>query len=687
MESQPKRPRDDCLYEAAVAFLAYAQYEQDQNDIALTSGTPSSSHLAQPEVKKLRLCDSNQTFSFSLPRSFPSVTPDLPLPPRTPPSSWHELRAFNKRVKFEPWPTLSVRATAIYHKLKLFLDCNKDRLVSLLQIVDNLSSSVQMKPMVSVHDLIHDSVVNDTFLAVREIRENLEKCAFSTDNAPSIFSPCEPLRTELYENFITFDNCSQSTAIPAPVSAKPAFKIMSADDERHTLPQASVTIVPPSVALAPLFLERNDSNEVASAFQVLFEEQENDLSPQESKMVASLAEGITHALHTRTGLGIIFSHNEALFIEVAGVEPLIRERILVRISQPFCCDHRVNTIFGIAAFFQVVELRGATDKLFDSNVVEAMQFISQAAIRIMKLNSFDEESESDDGTEENQGGVSPIVRPDVNEQEGSNMFLLEHARTQTVNWKDNGDNAPDRRTRLGLQSPHNAVESNAGMATVIHTNCETVSTECVPTLQWMNNDLVSVLLEQSWGVLGSGGCGMVKKGTYRSTDVAIKYWNRRHRSGEKLLWREIGLYCELATRCSDLLGSVIPRLVVVGRHAWVGCVLITEQVGESVKAVCGHIRVGGQIVSQSDINEIRESAVDGLVRLHTVAGLLHRDVELRNLRAEWVYEDQKGTWRTWWLDFGLAKPCNNIERMAEEVEHCRRIFDEGNTDARPVVPL
>lgn len=683
METKSKRPRDNCLYEAALTFLAHAQYEQTQIEEPSSVRSLPSNDMTKPEAKKPRLCDVNHAQSFSLPRTFPSVTPDFPLPSQSPPSSWHEIRAFDKRVRFEPWPTVSIRANAVYKKLNHFLEFNKNKLVSLLPLLDNLSSSVQTKPLVSVQDLIENRIINDAFLIVKEIRANLDKCVFSTDNTPSVVSPCEPLRTELYENFIPSDSYPQKAAIPAPVSVKPTYKIHSIQDERHTLPQASVTTVPPTVSLYPSVPEESDNQNIATAFQTLFDKPADRLSPQESSIVSSLADGIAQALHTRIGLGVIFSHNEALFIEVVGVEPLIRKRIVVRISEPFCCDHKVSTIFGIAAFIEVVELRGATKKLFDPHVVEAMQLISQAAASTIS-NLCQGHGDSGDPAQESQGDTTLTIKPDKDEQDGPNMSSLRQLCEQNAEKDGNGQNDPleTRGGDLGLYEGQRMEKClGTGVEAAYMSNENIGTAKYTEFQQWRNDRLVRTLLERSWGVLGSGGCGMVKNGIYRSTKVAIKYWNRRHRSGGELLWREINLYCELATRCSELLGSVMPRLIVVGSQMWVGCVLITEQVGERVKAVYGHIQVGCQNVSKSDVDEIRESAVRGLKRLHTVAGILHRDVELRNLRAERVRENQKAFWRTWWLDFGLAKPCTDVNLMAEEVQHCHRIFDEGYIDA------
>lgn len=677
METESKRPRDNCLYEAAVTFLEHAQYEQTQIEEPSSVRSLPSNGMSQPKAKKPRLCDVDHAPSFSLPRTFPSITPDFPLPSQTKLSSWHGIQAFNKRVKFEPWSTVSIRANAAYKKLNHFLEFNKNKLVSLLPLLDNLSSSVQTKPLVSVQDLIENRIINDAFLIVKEIRANLDKCVFVTDNTPSVVSPCEPLRTELYENFIPFDSYPQEAAIPAPVSVKPTYKIHSIQDERHTLPQASVTIVSPTVSMYPFVQEESDKQNIVTAFQTLFDKPADRMSPQESSIVSSLAEGIAQALHTRTGLGVIFSHNEALFIEVVGVEPLIRKRIVVRISEPFCCDQKVSTIFGIAAFTDVVELRGATKKLFDPHVVEAMQLISQAAASTIS-NICQGHGNSGDRTQESQGNTTLTIKSGKDEQDGPNMPSLRQLCVQNAEKNGNSQKNPSEISGdLCLQTGQRMEKCLvAGVEAAYMSNEDNGAQKYTDFQQWRDDRLVCALLERSWGILGSGGCGIVKRGIYKATEVAIKYWNRRHRSGGKLLWREINLYCELATRCSELLGCVMPRLVVVGSQLWVGCVLITERVGERVKAAYGNIQVGCRDVSKSEADEIRESAVRGLKRLHTVAGILHRDVELRNLRAERVCENQKAFWRTWWLDFGLAKPCTDVNLMAEEVQHCHRIFDE-----------
>lgn len=605
------------MHEAAATLVAQAQglYKQP---------------CPQRSAKKSRL-QQPPTFPFTLPTTVPN-TSDVPQTRREhPPSAWFDSNLFHQRFRFDAWNTLTWRAKSVQKALNFMQHHDNTRLSQVRTILDALCFSLDHRVYTTAEQLLEDDIVSDAFEAVCRVRQLVDRPKFDPESSPSLVSPCEHLRSEIYEDIVQDAGYAQCT-LRAPVSVKPALKITSPRDERHSLPQATITVTTPCAHLFPTSQEGTDATVVARWFQHLFDNSVHNACEEARDIAARLAEGITQALHSRTGFGIVYNHNEALFIQVVGLEPVLRQRVVIRISRVFRCDEELSTLFAVAAFFQVVEKRAAANKLFDHGVFACVCMLSGAGVDL----------------------VNPTV-----------SVRCEYV---TESSEEGGESTGRNSQSLKDDCQHDALN---------HMEDEEVTN----VRKWTNNERVYEIYTKSRGMLGSGGCGMVKKSREGGKKVALKYWNQRHVTGEQLLEREIKLYCMLATKHRHVMDVAIPRLIAVGVQDWVGTILVTERVGEHVKASRGSMLVGGRAVSQDDCAHIRNSAVRGLKALHT-CGVIHRDVEMRNLRALWV--EQKGFWRTWWVDLGLARLCEDGARCAREIEHCKRIFEAGYKEMRTI---
>lgn len=631
MQTSQKRIHDERerMHEAAATLIAQAQ------------GMPKPTHVPRPS-KKSRLLPP-PIFPFTLPTTVPNAD-DFPQTERQqPPSAWFDSNLLHQRFRFDAWNTLTWRAKSVQRALTCLQASDGSNLSHIRNILDALSFALEHRVYTNVDHLLEDEIVTEAFDAVCKLREMFDRPQFDSDSSPSSVNVCEHLRSEIYEEIVSTAGYTKCT-LHVPVSMKPKFKITSARDERHSLPQATITVTTPCSHLFPSEEDGDDASVVATWFQTIFDQEADDFSEQDRDMAARLAEGITQAMHSRTGFGVVYNHNEAIFLQVVGLEPVLRERIVVRVSRLFRCDEDLSTLFGIAALFQVVEMRGSARKLFDGEVFACVRMLNCAGAGLMNPTITTRREYNSEESDEGDGDCT-----ERSEEESRD-----------------GDND-------GHES-RNRVEPNA----------ENEESQIVR--QWTDDALTSRVFKESCGVLGSGGCGMVKKSVEGDRKLALKYWNQRHSTGEELLLREIRLYCMLATKYGHIMDVALPRLIAVGIQDWIGAVLVIERVGEHVKSCHGRLQVGGRQITTADCQQLRDSAVKGLQVLHS-CGVIHRDVEVRNLRAERVGDgDEDGFWRTWWVDLGLAKFSKDAERMKREIGHCKRIFDFGYKEGHPVVP-
>lgn len=197
------------------------------------------------------------------------------------------------------------------------------------------------------------------------------------------------------------------------------------------------------------------------------------------------------------------------------------------------------------------------------------------------------------------------------------------------------------------------------------------------------------------GVLGIGRSGVVLKGTWEGTQVAIKTWNRENEEGYQDLCREIRMCSLIETVCPQILGSSVPRVLLktevkssdthhfesVVQHPDIA--LVTEFVGVGVKRneegklniIDGAIK---EAVGVSDEAQICAAAVRSLFHLHE-NGILHGDVALRNLRVE-KYGDKFRSnamcWRACWIDLGKATYLNveTDSAFRYDMQECSALF-------------
>lgn len=417
-------------------------------------------------------------------------------------------------------------------------------------------------------------------------RQQKVGAAGGTTAASAAVPPAESvlvLRTELYEEV-------QRARIAKPVAVRPVCVVKGAKDSRDLLPIAAVVRVKKGRAdgvdggrdRENEGREEQDGEWEGDAENVA-DAVERAASGTKSALGCAVLEGAVAGMHTRSGAGMVYWENGAVFVRVTGVEEAEGvNSVMVEVSCVFGSLGKPSIGEGVLAWLDVVSVdRGLVRRRYEVGVLRAVMLVCNREIA---------------------AGSKEVPRL----------------------WK-------------GFQ-------------------------------KWRDDNLVGRLMNDSYGVLGNGGCGMVKSARMNGRPVALKYWNGRHAGGGKLLDREIQLYCGLAGRGID---AAVPDLVAVGWDAWVGVVLVTRAVGLPVRLDGGRLTVGASAVRVLDVARIEEGALSALARLHT-GGVAHGDVGLRNLRAQRGHD---GDWRVWWVDLGMASYNPSPATAAAEIRRCARVFD------------
>ena len=76
--------------------------------------------------------------------------------------------------------------------------------------------------------------------------------------------------------------------------------------------------------------------------------------------------------------------------------------------------------------------------------------------------------------------------------------------------------------------------------------------------------------------------GIVVRRKALGKTVALKYWNSLYVDTFDIMVKEMAMYCEMERRNAKSVGNAVANLVGIGMHCWVGRVLLTEAVGESM---------------------------------------------------------------------------------------------------------
>ena len=178
-------------------------------------------------------------------------------------------------------------------------------------------------------------------------------------------------------------------------------------------------------------------------------------------------------------------------------------------------------------------------------------------------------------------------------------------------------------------------------------------------------------------ILGEGASGYVWECLYKRRLVALKMglpFNPRFDENDQfeILNNEIEMYNKLL----PLQGKWIPRVVAGGYEPWFtpeGMALITEKVGHALvrdKKDLGVFYVDGKKLSEEEIEQVKESGVEGLRAIH-MFNVRRRDASILNLRVE----REKGRFRVWWIDLGFAEESYKEESKEHEVESFLSKFD------------
>ena len=183
-------------------------------------------------------------------------------------------------------------------------------------------------------------------------------------------------------------------------------------------------------------------------------------------------------------------------------------------------------------------------------------------------------------------------------------------------------------------------------------------------------------------VLGEGASGTVWECLYKGRLVALKMglpFNPQFDKDDQfpILNKEIETYNKLL----PIQGKWIPRVVAGGYEPWFtprGMALITEKVGHALvrdEEEVGVFYVDGKKLSEEEIEQVKESGVEGLRAIH-MCNLTHEDASILNLRVE----RDKGRLRVWWIDLGFAEECYSEESKEHEVQWFLSNFDAEKLD-------
>lgn len=192
-------------------------------------------------------------------------------------------------------------------------------------------------------------------------------------------------------------------------------------------------------------------------------------------------------------------------------------------------------------------------------------------------------------------------------------------------------------------------------------------------------------------VVANGSSGVVFKGRWNDRWGAIKLRNRESKDDLVKLRREIRMYHHIRARYPEILGSVIPFMVlgfddpdsnsIYSRES----ILIIELVGREIvrdmdKVLWMGCNEGFVRVCGKDESAICEAALRSLRKLHA-NNLAHGDVSLRNMRVERQRVGKSTEWKVWFVDLGETvelRPDSGLMSFAVDIGECSSLFSSFN---------
>ena len=512
-----------------------------------------------------------------------------------------------------------------------------------------------------LQDRINTEAAIDTQLRINTTRlaMSLLRSYRSHDFSEWVFEPKHTISSELTKASLTPPSHEQ-VDIQEPVSGIPDVALFCHESEVQgadkKAPMSTIEIKHPHARLVPDEHRSSSAAEIASYFN---DEFEKPMAKDVSDPARRFAQALSYAMHSRSGCGMLWTHNQALFfyvdkLDTWGTGHERSERVYVRVSRLFTCGasgaNNVTAIHAIIAWIlQSRELaRVDNSRSRKGRLMELCRCLERIGAESMFTYPSMLES----------GGGSPVALRTRSRASGSasgtSACALRNAardtrfvETQLREWTDRFMDSIDRQ-RLGPTVPYIA--------------------------RRRDDALVLRAFRARKKLIGMGRGGIVVRSEVLETAVALKYWNMAFTDSFDMLVNEIAMYCEMERTNANVLGRVVPKLVGIGMHYWVGPVLLTELVGDAVHRTETDLKIGDEALTDAEKAAMLENVLRCVKLLHG-DGLRHGDLAFRNMRAS---KGEDGTLSVWLVDFGLTSvrppdlaACSGID--VEESE-CRKMF-------------
>ena len=448
--------------------------------------------------------------------------------------------------------------------------------------------------------------------------------------------------------------------IEEPVSGIPDVALFSheseVEGEDKKAPISVIEIKHPQARLVPDELRSSSAGDIASYFDHEFEKPNAE---QVSDPARRFGQALCYALHSRSGCGMLWTHNQALFFYVdklgtrgAGRER--SERVFVRVSRLFTCGasgaNNVTAIHAIIAWI----LKGRELARVDNRGLRNR--------RLMELCRC----------LEHVGAESMFTYPGVLEGGGGSPVALRTRSSASGSASGRSASAVRNGAREAWFVEAQVQEWAGRFMKSI--NRQRLHSFAPYISQRRDDALVLQAFRARRQLIGIGRGGIVVRSEAMGTAVALKYCNMAFADSLDMLANEIAMYCEMERTGAKSLGHIVPRLVGIGMHYWVGPVLLTEIVGDAVHRFGSALKIGTEVLADAEKPALLESMLQ-CVKLLRGDGLWHGDIAFRNMRAR---KDEDGGLSVWLVDFGLAslRRTDLAACSGEDVEEskCREIF-------------
>lgn len=446
------------------------------------------------------------------------------------------------------------------------------------------------------------------------------------------------------------------SAVDRPMTGIPDVSLFcsrdEAEGENRKAPFATVEIKHSYARIVPDGLRNGSVSDLADYFSTEFEKEVAAVSDPARR----LAQALSYAMMSRSGCGWLWTHNQALFFYVDKVQTYRHgvRQVVVRISPLLFCNGHPSTIHGIMAW--MLEARRLACVGDETAKVDRLRELYECLQTVGSDEWLYEYPEALGSS----GGGSPVAY-------------------RTRGSASGGAGSSSTQQTARMREPSFVKQELHRWETRFLQSVERQRLQKV--LPYMLERIDNALIEQAFRsrgeLIGWGRGGIVVRSTVEGEEVALKYWNSAYLDTFDMIVNEIATYCDMASRNAKSLGFVVPDLVGIGMQYWVGPVILTKAVGESVHRCGEKIKVGGNELNDTETAEMREALLKCVQDLHR-DGVHHGDIALRNIRAE----KKKGeiSVRPWLVDLGLATLrtgeafVEDDGYMSRDERKCRELF-------------